>query len=430
MINSLVCTWFAFCVSPKDMDDEIIIAANDFEQAATRVFKGIKYALTKEPKLRAATRTIGLTRIVTKDDVEIKAISSDAASAAGANFSLVSFDELWGFQSEGSRQLYEELTPVPTRPNSCRFISTYAGFAGISTELEELYAKMREGRCIDDQLGLWVNDDAGIVGYWDEKARLPWHTEAYLQQQRATLRPQAYDRLWRNQWTSGNDGLDPSQWRKCVREGERLGWTKSKAWQANKNLYLAVGIDASVKHDRAAVVTCFRRRVKDVDENGEELGTTTEKIFLGPRKVWQPTPDRPLDFEETIENFILDLQKNYMLGPVYYDPFQMVRSQQALWKKGVDMTEWTQTVPHGIEMCRHLMDLLSHTNLVLYDDLELQEEAYMVSLKEIPERGYRITKNHENKKIDSIIALAMASLAAELCPSSDDSFRDSLLILR
>ena len=45
---------------------------------------------------------------------------------------LSSWDELWGYTSESSRRLWEALTPVPTRKNSIRFISTYAGFEGES----------------------------------------------------------------------------------------------------------------------------------------------------------------------------------------------------------------------------------------------------------------------------------------------------------
>ena len=50
----------------------------------------------------------------------IIAIASDAASAAGANPVITTFDELWGYTSERSRRLWDEMVPPPTRKIACR----------------------------------------------------------------------------------------------------------------------------------------------------------------------------------------------------------------------------------------------------------------------------------------------------------------------
>lgn len=442
-LNSLVCAWFGFALLPAlGMPDEIIMAANSKEHSAGRVFQGVRYAILHEPLLRGECneRDIGQWKIKTKAGIEFKAIASDAGTAAGANFSLVSFDELWAMTTEGDRMLYEELTPVPTKRNSCRFISTYAGIPGESEELEELYHKavdkleseFGQGERVHPNLPLYVNREASICAYWDHEARLPWHTPEYLAQQRATLRPHAYKRLWENRWTAGEDGIDPLDWNACVRRGNELGWTKETAWKPDKRIRLAVGIDASMKKDRSAVVTCFKRKVMDkvLQPDGSYADKSVDKIFLGPRMYWQPNDENPMDYEESIEKFILELQKNYMLEFVYYDPYQFHRSAMTLWKKGVRMEEYTQTIPHGIEMCNHFLDLLRLGNLIMYEDEELRKESYAVSLKEVPGRGYRITKDTASKKIDSIVAFAMAALAAEQVPSSDEDFSDSIFILR
>ena len=57
---------------------------------------------------------------------------ADYAGAAGASPSIVVFDELWGYVSERSRRLWDELVPVPTRQVSVRLTVTYAGFEGES----------------------------------------------------------------------------------------------------------------------------------------------------------------------------------------------------------------------------------------------------------------------------------------------------------
>ena len=58
------------------------------------------------------------------------------------NHGFVSYDELWGYTSEASTRLWQELTPVPTRKNSIRFITTYAGFEGESKLLWDLYRQV------------------------------------------------------------------------------------------------------------------------------------------------------------------------------------------------------------------------------------------------------------------------------------------------
>jgi hypothetical protein len=53
----------------------------------------------------------------------------------------VSYEEIWAVTSEKGRRLFEELTSVPTRENSVKFIATYAGFEGESELLMDFYKK-------------------------------------------------------------------------------------------------------------------------------------------------------------------------------------------------------------------------------------------------------------------------------------------------
>ena len=71
----------------------------------------------------------------------VSAITSNYASAAGANPVISTFDELWGYVSERSHRLWDEMVPPPTRKIACRLTTTYAGFSGESVLLEELYKR-------------------------------------------------------------------------------------------------------------------------------------------------------------------------------------------------------------------------------------------------------------------------------------------------
>ncbi len=104
-----------------------------------------------------------------------------------------------------------------------------------------------------------------------------------------------------------------------------------------------VGVDASVKKDRSAVVTVYK-------EGG--------KIRLGPKRFWQPSADEPMDLEETMEKYLLELHKGFTLLSVKYDPFQFHRSAMTLTKKGLPMAEYPQTVPNLTEIGQNLFDLV------------------------------------------------------------------------
>ncbi|HZI86681.1 MAG TPA: hypothetical protein VFD48_07585 [Pyrinomonadaceae bacterium] len=133
----------------------------------------------------------------------ITAISGDYAGAAGSNHGFVSHDELWGSTSEASIRLFEELTAVPTRKNSIRFISTYSGFEGESKLLWDLYKQAvspdehpeGQGERLHPDLSIYGNREARLFSYWDHEPRMPWQTKAYYQSQKNTLRPGTYLRL-------------------------------------------------------------------------------------------------------------------------------------------------------------------------------------------------------------------------------------------
>ena len=79
----------------------------------------------------------------------------------------------------------------------------------------------------------------------------------------------------------------------------------------SKSIRLYVGADASVKKDRSAVVSVYRK---------------DDLMCLGPFRVWQPSSKEPMDLEATMEAYIKDLSKIHNVIEVRYDPFQFHRS--------------------------------------------------------------------------------------------------------
>ncbi|MBU1206451.1 MAG: terminase family protein [Proteobacteria bacterium] len=399
-VNALVTLWWAFCIQPPD---EIIIASNDLDQAVSRVYDSGRGFIERNPALRAEAY---ITRnLITLDNgTTIKAIPSDYAGEAGANQGLASFDELWGFMSERSRRLYEELTPVPTRKNSIRFISTYAGWEGESVLLEEIYQRVfdKQGnvkpgvnRPLGEDFPVYTLGDLFV--FWDHIPRMSWQTPEYYASQRADLRLNTFLRLHENRWVSNESSFfEMDQWDACVDPEHRPPLP-------NPRLQLWAAADASVKRDRSAVVSIYREG---------------NQVCLGPMREWQPSPRATMDYENTMEEYVKWLASNFALVEVRYDPYQFHRSATTLRGMGINMQEYPQTVGNLTDIGQALYDAVKHRTLRLYADNELRREASFAVGKETP-RGMRIVKEKASHKIDAIVALAMAVHAASTAPESE-----------
>ena len=175
----------------QEAPNEMLVLANDLEQTLARVFKTMEGIIQHNPELQREAEVQSRT-IYLANGTTVTAISGDYAGAAGSNHGFVSCDELWGYTSESSTRLWEELTPVPTRKNSIRFISTYAGFEGESGLLWDLYKQVvskdehpeGQGERLHPDLPIYANREARIFAYWDHEPRMPWQTQAYYDSQR------------------------------------------------------------------------------------------------------------------------------------------------------------------------------------------------------------------------------------------------------
>ncbi len=394
-VSAMVVDYWAF----NNNHDEIIIAANKRDQATSKALKEARGFIDRNKALKGEVVRSSDERLELKNGTIITAIPNDGpAGEAGSNHGLTVWDELWGFVSERDRLLYEELTPVPTRLNSIRFISTYAGWSGQSKLLEGLYHEIFDDndevkpgvtRPLGDDLPCYARGNLFV--YWDHQPRMPWQVPAYYESQRQQLRANTYLRIHENRWVSNESSLfDMDKWDACVDPGHHPP-------MPNKGIALFVGVDASLKKDRSAVVSVYK------DEDG--------RILLGPKRFWQPSKANPMDLEATMEAFLLELYHGYRLQTVRYDPYQFHRSAMTLRNKGLPMQEYAQTTGNLTDMGQNLYDLVEYGNIILYACKDLRYEATCAVAKET-ERGFQITKVKSSQKIDEIVALAMAALPA------------------
>jgi phage terminase large subunit-like protein len=366
---------------------ESYVLANDQEQARSRVFEICCRIINASPLLRDEATITQHKIVFPAFKATIQAITSDAGSAAGGNAVCAGFDELWAYTSERSRRLWDEMTPPPTRKIACRITVTYAGFEGESVLLEELYKRGLS----QPQIGDSLYAGEGLLMFWSHLPIAPWQDEAWLTDMRRQ-RASVYQRHILNQFASSSSQfVDLGKWDACVRPDLA---------PVNADLFTEafVGIDASYKHDSAAIcVTTFDQ--------------STQMVRLLNHKVFQPSPEQPLDFELTIESYLLDLKRRFQLRLVRYDPYQMVATAQRLAKAGVPIEEFPQSSPNLTAASQNLFDLIESRALVLYPDADMRLAVSRAVAIEGP-RGWRIGKEKSAFKIDVIVALAMSVHAA------------------
>ena len=367
---------------------EAYCLSNDLDQSVGRVYQAVRRICEASPLLQREAE-ITQTRITfPQTGAVIQAIGSDYAGAAGANPVISSFDELWGYVSERSRRLWDEMVPVPTRKVSCRLVTTYAGFSGESVLLEELYKR----GLAQPQIGTDLYAGDGLLMLWSHKPLAPWQTEAWLAEMRRSLRPNQYLRMIENRFVTSEAAFVPmAAWDRCV--DPRLGATI-----ANRGLPIYVGIDASVKHDSTAIVATTW------DEKAQQVRLVFHRTF-------QPSPDEPLDFEATIETTLLDLHGRFNVAQVLFDPYQMQATAQRLTRAGLTIEEFPQSPANLTAASQNLFELISAGNIVAYPDAAMRLAGSRAGAVETS-RGWRIAKEKQSHKIDVVVALAMSALAA------------------
>jgi hypothetical protein len=281
--------------------------ANDLEQAQGRVFQAIRRMVETSPYL---AREADITqRVITfpQTGATITAIGGDYASAAGANPTISSFDELWGYTSERSRRLFDELVPPPTRKIACRLTTTYAAFERESVLLEDIYKRGLKQPLIADDL----RAGDGLLFFWSHKPLAPWQTQDWLDEMRRVLRPNQYLRMIENRFvTSEASFLPPGAW-------EKIENADLERFVNDPGLAVFVGVDASTKHDQTALVAVT-------------FDHAAQQVRLVAHRVYQPSPDDPLDFEATIERTLLEWHERLCIVKVLFDPWQMQAVAQRL----------------------------------------------------------------------------------------------------
>jgi hypothetical protein len=173
-----------------------------------------------------------------------------------------------------------------------------------------------------DRLSAWLEAAAsrsrsyageGMLMFWSHTPVAPWQDEKWIEEMRRSLRSNAYARLVLNEFASSESSfIDMSAWDACVNPNLTPA-------PPDKSLHIWVGVDASVKRDSTALIAVT------IDKKSQMLRLVHHRVFT-------PTPDEPINFEDTIERTILAWKNQYALRGV----------AEALGKEGS-----LRPTPHG-----------------------------------------------------------------------------------
>ena len=109
-LNGALTLWWAFT---QEAPNELLVIANDLEQAKARVFKTMEGLIQYNPELRQEAEVLAK-QIHLANGTTITAIASDYEGASGSNHGWISYDELWAYHL-GS------FTPAMGRVDACAY---------------------------------------------------------------------------------------------------------------------------------------------------------------------------------------------------------------------------------------------------------------------------------------------------------------------
>ena len=386
----------ALFMASRQEYQECVIVASDQDQSRDRVLRSCKFAVEHGPLSNHAK--------VYKDVIEfsnhstITALPSDWAGAAGGNYACCIFDELWTFVYENQRRLFDELLPPPTIPHGLRWMSSYAGWLGESNLLREWWDRALAGELINSKkLPIYHNEPASLLAFVDvgpESWRMPWMNDKYIQEVKASERPNTFRRLWLNEWCSNElQFLPEGAWEACYSPDV-------VPLAAGDKRRVVLGVDASTSRDLTALV-------------GVLPGKRREVVFC---RVWKPKKGtlrhgKPtVDLDETIGAEVLRMHKAHQVLSVVVDPYQLHTSIIQWEKAGVRVIELAQNVGR-IEADQALYDGIISRQIAHYNEVNLnQHMRNAIAIETL--RGYRLAKEKTSLKIDAAVVLSMAAWGA------------------
>jgi phage terminase large subunit-like protein len=367
---------------------EVYSAAGDRRQARV-VFDEAKWQVQQSPALSGICK-------VYRDAIEVpsthsvyRVLSSDAKLQQGLNPSTVIFDEL---HVQPNSELWDALTLGSGARRDPQIVAiTTAGYdmASVCGTLYSYGQRVVRGELEDDSFGFWWWEAPEGCDLNDREAWLaanPNLADGLLDPEDMEIAVRqtsevAVRRYRLNQWvrTAEDSWLPQGAWELC-RSDERLELGQA-VW---------VGVDMALKHDSIAVVT---------------VGWVGERL-VSEAKIW--LPDGGVMDVFAVESFLRELAQRFDVQEVAFDPAFFQRSAEVLAEDGFPMVEFPQSPQRMVPACGNLYELIVNRKLA-HDGSPVFADQVLSAAQRMKDNGWTLSKGKSKRKIDAVIALAMAT---------------------
>lgn len=402
-IAAAVGMWFAW----RRPGASIKVLGNDLDQAQSRVFEYMRRAVLLNPQWRSSI-SLTQTKITLPNGSVIKAVPVDPAGEAGGGDDLLLYTELWGWKSKKHQQMWSESTLSPLLyGKSLRWCESYAGYDNDSPVLEQLYdTSVKQGIVLNADLEMYAQPSARLFALWNTKPLLPWQTDEYYAQERASLTPSEFDRLHRNQWGSSTSAFVPIEWwEQCkvdVMPPLRGSENPGKPMQP-----MIIALDAAVSNDCFGIVAITR---------------TGGRIEVRNVRKWQPHNGERLPYTDPFgdkynteypEGYLRWLIKIYHVSAVTYDIYQLHDFCTRLSNERIAHFEPFNQGADRLIADKQLYDLIKDGQIIHDGNDDLHEHMRNADRTDDDADKLRIVKRASGKKIDLVVCLSMGAAIAK-----------------
>jgi phage terminase large subunit-like protein len=315
-------------------------------------------------------------------------LSSDAKLQQGLNPSTVVFDEL---HVQPNSELWDALTLGSGARRDPQIVAiTTAGYdlTSICGLLYGYGQKVCRGEIEDETFGFWWWEAAEGCDLNDRQAwleanpnlaegLLDWEDMEIAVRQTSEVSVRRY-RL--NQWvrTAADSWLPQGAFELCRSDLDLI--PGAPTW---------IGVDVALKRDTTAAVA-----VQHVDGR-----------IVARAKIW--LPDGGVLDVSAVESHLIEMAQKYDVQEVAFDPAFFMRSAEVLAEQGMPLVEFPQSPQRMIPACANLYDVIVNQRLA-HDGNPLFTDQVLSAAQRMKDNGWTLSKGKSKRKIDAVIALAMA----------------------
>jgi phage terminase large subunit-like protein len=429
--TAMIAAWCLYqLIEQGDLSPEILMAASSDKQAG-RLFDSTGAYLRQSPELTELVhRRDYIGEIIRRDgNGKINRMASDPDRAHGYNPSGVAVDELHAFTKPSLRRAWGAFVSGggARKATQVFFIST----AGDAAEREEsilgamLDANEARGE-IEVEPGLTIsrnhaartlifNYSAPTTDRHDVKALklanpASWITEEYLLEQAESpaLSDAEVLQLHGCVWAAGEERfISPEKLAPCLTDDEIPAGS-----------VVFVGADMSLSEDCAAVGWAWKRGPGDI---------------VADARIWSARPDVDADVyvkggeidPREIERFIMDdLRFRYRVAEVCYDPAVFSRTAFELREAGFDVAPVAQQSALMAEAWKSIYSAVNTATVSISKRAKALRAHCTNAVAEMTDRGWRVRKSKNHRKIDGLVAVTIAHWRAEVSDAGPSVYEE------